>query len=268
VDLWRVEDSTRQQHLTAAWGWSFNRTPRRLRFAAEGQRLAVEETIAQSGAAFSVAATTWDLETPGAATEAWNLTELKGPDSFDLRAWTFSPSAGVTIWVDKNNQVQLQRSDGSQLLLTDVGSFSALEFNTDGKLFAIGDQSGTVQILKTEGGYTYDTVQAAGPVDALRFSPDGTLLGAQRRDGVVMVWHLGEQQPFASIAASARDSFTFTADNQMLVTGSEKGVTFYNLVNGRILRKLDTAAQDIAMSPDQRVLAVLHNGRVVLWGVP
>jgi hypothetical protein len=54
----------------------------------------------------------------------------------------------------------------------------------------------------------------------------------------------------------------------MLITSGTGGITFYSLADGQMLRRLELAAQDIAIGPAGRLLAVLQDGRVALWGVP
>jgi hypothetical protein len=109
------------------------------------------------------------------------------------------------------------------------------------------------------------------------FSPDGTLLGARQPDGALPVWRIGTPEPverlmpIAPRSAEQNDSaarFIFSADNQVLITNGAGGVNFYRLADGQMLRRLELAAQDIAIGPAGRLFAVLENGRVALWGVP
>jgi WD40 repeat protein len=269
VDLWRTSTLEQQQHKSAPWGMSFNRLPLQVRFSHDGLRLAVEEDLQQYGAAISVAATLWSIQPGSSGNEVWNLTEIEGTGmNFDQRAWAYNPSITAAAWVNRNNQVELQRMNEHSMIVADRGPFTALEFSFDGSLLALAHQNGEIQLVRTAAGSLYDTVQAGGEVQMVGFSPDASLLGALRSDGVLAVWRVGEKQPIANLITGAIDRFLFTTNNQMVVTGSQEGVSFYRISDSRALHRLDVAAQDIAMEPVQWYLAVLEEGRVSLWGIP
>jgi WD40 repeat protein len=276
VDLWRVSDGVLQAQLPAAWGWTLNRAVRDVSFSSDGARLIAEEHIHQYGAASSVALTTWDVLARSAGTEAWNVTVYDENNTPGEQAWAFSPAIGAVAWVNSQNYIQFQHtkgittttSDTGAMMLTGPGTYTALEFNPDGSLLAVGDGGGAVQLLKTDSGYLYDTVQAGCHINRLFFSPDSTLVAAHCTDGMLMIWRVGEQTPMMQLSTGARDKVLFTSDNQMVITGGEGGLTFYVLSTGQVLHNLDTVAQDIALDPTHRLLAVLHHGRVTLWGVP
>jgi WD40 repeat protein len=105
-------------------------------------------------------------------------------------------------------------------------------------------------------------------VRGLFFSPDGTLLAAPRADGPVPVWRVGEQMPISTLAGNPDDGkLIFTTDNQLALVAGARGVVFYRLPDGALLSTLPAQAEDIAIGPRRRLLAVLKDGRVMLWGV-
>jgi hypothetical protein len=83
----------------------------------------------------------------------------------------------------------------------------------------------------------------------------------------MIAWTKMTAMPRADDQSEIPFKFVFTSDNQMVITSSADGVAFYGLAGGQMLRRLDVVAQDIAMGPAGRLLAVLHDGRVALWGV-
>jgi WD40 repeat protein len=269
VDLWRTSNGVLQQHKVASWGMSYNRKPFALRFSHDGRWLAVEEDIEQYGAAISVAATTWTMDSGSTGFEAWSLTEMDSMSfPFGKEHWTFSPAVQTAAWVNRNNQVVMKRGEESARVVADPGSFTALEFSDNGSLLAISQQNGTIQLLRGDTGFLFDTVEAGGEVHALTFSPDATLLGAHRADGILVVWRVGEKQPIANIITGGIDRFLFTTSNQMLITSSSEGVTFYRISDSQMVRHLNIGAvQDIAIEPVQWYLAVLQHERVSLWGI-
>src|SRR5206468_828346 len=100
------------------------------------------------------------------------------------------------------------------------------------------------------------------------FSPDGALLAVLAADGSALVWRIGESVPLATLAGITNDAnLRFTVDNQLMLVGSYQSVAFYRLSDGALLYTLPAAAEDIAIGPRKRLLAVLHDGRVILWGV-
>jgi len=262
VDLWQVVDRTFLGRLTAVPGSL--RVPQEIAFSPDGRTLiAIEDLGASSGVATSV----WPVQAGSAGTEILRLTP--GNERISPGGWDFSPAINASAWVDGRGRVLLRDVNGETETLIGAGAVTALEFIPDGTLLAAGDQAGTVQILKTEGGYIYDTLQAGGAVADLAFSPDGRLLAARLADSTVVIWQVDEQVPLVRIATDQSvEAFFISTDNQMLVAGGPNGVVFYQLVGGQQLSRLDVAAQDISIDPVGRLLAVLHDDRVTVWGVP
>lgn len=266
VSLWRVVDGTLDRRLVAEWGLSFNRFPQTVGFSYDDRWLAVQEEIEQYGVAFSGAATVWDLADDQPGTEAWSLIEVEG--SAGYRPWAFNPARQVAAWVNKKGDVELQRGDGSTMILTDTGTFTAIDVAPDGTLLAVGEQSGAVHLFRAESAVVYQTLRAEGPVIQTRFSPDATLVGTLRSDGIMYVWRVGEESPMSAFLVGSVEDFVFSMNNKMLVTrSSDEGIEFYLLADGRVVHEIDTPADAVAIEPVQWFLAVLHDGRVTLWGV-
>jgi hypothetical protein len=125
-----------------------------------------------------------------------------------------------------------------------------------------------VRVLSPAGGAASGEYQAGAAPRLLAFSPDERLLGALRGDGGVEVWQVGQAQPFARLAAKPDDTrLIFSADNQLAISGGPSGVNVFSLPGGALLRALPVAVDDLALGPRRRVLALLHDGIIQLWGV-
>lgn len=261
VYLWRVADVVLLRKLASR---SPGRALRAIRFSPTGGVLAAYETPPGYGTVGS-AVTTWDVQASNAGTEAWSMSTSA---SAAPAVWAFDLVTGMSAWVDTAGRVQLRSGNDPPLTLTEPGSVTTLEFSPDRTLLAVGSGTGTVQLLKTDGGYIYNTLQAGGIINALVFSGDGTLLAGRRSDGAVLVWRIDQQSPAVRVnPAAAPNRFIFSPNNQMLITGGPGGVAFYSLSDGQLVHRLDIAAQDVAIDPAQRLLAIMSEGRATVWGV-
>jgi WD40 repeat protein len=265
--LWRVTDGGLQLSTTEDIPGFFDDVhTRRLRYSPDGQTLAFEQEHTNIYSGLSASATIWDIRTAdqqARQTES-QLIQPGDPNKF---VWAFSSDASASAFVYDGRQVELHTASGTTLKL-DVPGITALEFSRDGALLAIGDAAGALRLVKASDGSITQTLTAGDVVRLLAFSPDGTLLAALRGDGTTPVWRIGERAPLAQLAADKTDSrLIFTADNQMLIAGGARGVAFYSLDGGQLLHTLAIAADDIAIGPRRRLLALLHAGQVQLWGI-
>ena len=79
---------------------------------------------------------------------------------------------------------------------------------------------------------------------------------------------MDDRHKLATLMAAPDDArLIFTADSRMAITAGPRGVAFYRLNDGILLRMLPIAADDIAIGPRRRLLALLHAGQVQLWGI-
>ncbi|NJN66128.1 MAG: WD40 repeat domain-containing protein [Chloroflexaceae bacterium] len=274
VHLWSTDEGTRKQHLTVAANESLRRVPRTLQFIPDGRGVVVEEAVWHDDDSTSMAVTAWEVMTSSVEMESWSFRPLEAPEKPGGGLGTYHPATNAVAWVDASDRVRLQRSDGvttglgmETLTLTEPGPVSALAFHPDGSLLVIGDEFGTVQIIKTERGYLFDTLQVGEGVESLRFSPDGSLLGVHRADGMLLVFRLGEQTPMLTLALATGVPFAFTPDNHLLISGEPEGVACYRLSDGQMLRRLEGGGEEVLINPQQTILAVMHEDMVTLWGV-
>lgn len=271
VQLWPLSAGGMQQRqLRTTWERSVGRNPQDMYFTPDGHGLVVEEHTGTPGTVPEIAITTWDVltDTERAGQEIWHLGPYDLSDAHHSETWTFSAATRAISWLDSLNQVRLQQSNGITLTLTEPGNYSALAFSPDGSLLAVGTPYGTIQILKTNGGYLFDTLSVGSGVAWLAFSRDNALLRVHRDDGLVQVWRVGEQSPLVQVAAPPGSRSSLSPNRQMLIVAGSEGVSFHRLTDGHLLYQLDIAAEHAAISPAEHILAVLHGRRVSLWGIP
>jgi WD40 repeat protein len=116
-----------------------------------------------------------------------------------------------------------------------------------------------------------------GRVDAVAFSPDGTLLAASGRDGTVQLWNVrtDESQPLGVLVghdAPVR-ALAFSGDGSTLASGANDGrIVLWNVAReapvGPALTGSDAPIRSIAFTPDgKRLLAGGDDQRARLWDV-
>jgi WD40 repeat protein len=167
-----------------------------------------------------------------------------------------------------------------------------LGFNHAGAMFALRTWTGAtdreVQLYRTDGSLV-DSVVGAG--SNLRFSGDDRLLAYTHDDGAIAIWRVAVEglewvtalgpEPGAPVTM-----LLFTPDTQLLITGSASRVTFYQIATGQPIMSLpagaarvvadqddpraphERIAQGLALGPDGRILAMITDGHVQLWGGP
>ncbi len=269
--------------------------PIRLAFHPDGTAVALRETVFGEGEGDSV--TIWPITTTNSTGGARHMSLLV--DHQFTRA-AFSPT-GALAWQDPaTGHIILQQSAGVTLTVTNIHdtpdlidrsidpdkggllrstNVSALEFSADGSLLCLGSRTGKVLLFQTTDGARIGSLEVIGTapgafIEGLMFSADNTLVGAQLTDRLI-VWQIGTQKPVLELTMNlprpertpAHDVVTFSPDNQLLITANAAGVTFYRLETGEVLRTLPLASQGMALSPDGQFLAIVHDGKVGLWGI-
>jgi WD40 repeat protein len=270
VSLWDVVDSTRKQTLGEGLKIPFDDVPiRSMRYSRDGRLLMYEAQRDNIYEGVSASTTVWDVAAGGQPTHTIRSRAVGRSEQAEQRfRWAFSPEGGASAFSYDARHVEIQAGADISVTITTPITVTALAFSPGGAALAIGDAAGAVRLVNPADGSSVRTLQAGGAVRGLFFSPDGALLAALRDDGAAPVWRIGEPAPLATLAGLSRDAtLRFTADNQLLLVGSYQSVAFYRLSDGALLSTLPAAAEDIAIGPRKRLLAVLHDGRVMLWGV-
>lgn len=267
---WRVTDGAPQQVLVADLQLPFgsaqgSMSAMQLRYSADGRRLMLTGDSLILFGDYGAQLVAWDTQS-GAVTQRW--------EAYLAQLFAMSPSGQLCATLTTFDQGRIDTSylldltRGITVPLELDALLSAAAFSPDGALLAVGDAAGAVRLLRADDGAPAGELTLGGGVLSLAFSPDGALLASQRVDGLVQVWRVGATQPLASMAAPPGDQLLISADNQLLISGGQAGVAFYRLETGQLLHRLDVAADDLAIGPRGRLLAISHAGQAQLWGIP
>jgi WD40 repeat protein len=268
LSFWDVVDSARKQELGTGMDSLFDDVSNiGLRYGSDGRQLIYEAQRDNIYDGLSALAITWDVASGQQVYTAGSGKVKNTPQVQQMFRWAFSPQGAAAFFYGAG-QVEIQAGSGVSVTVTTPVTVTALAFNPGGSMLAIGDSAGAVRLVNTADGSDAGMLQAGGAVRGLFFSPDGTLLAAARADGPVPVWQVGQPEPIGTLAGSPGDGkLIFTADNQLAIRVSAHGLAFYRLPDGVFLYTPPIAAEDIAIGPRRQLLAVLHDGRVMLWGV-
>ena len=158
-----------------------------------------------------------------------------------------------------------------------VGDYAGA-VSPDGRIFALGSESGTLRLLDLGSG-RIRPLRGGHDVRIfrMRFTPDGrTLVTTGDGDGQVLAWDVERgtvAQRFAGHSRGAIDGLDLTRDGRTLVTGSvDRRAILWDLAGDRRLERrfpvgrrfrADFTPRGIAVSPDGRTLAVTHDDGAV-----
>jgi RNA polymerase sigma factor (sigma-70 family) len=100
------------------------------------------------------------------------------------------------------------------------------------------------------------------------FTPDGKTLVGARSDKTLQVWDVATGRPLRELRHEQRfTTLALSADGMVLATAGPTGITVWDMVNQKPMRKIATRRiAHIAVSPDGKTIAAVEGARVVcLW---
>ena len=170
------------------------------------------------------------------------------------------------------------------------GGVNGVAFSPDGTLLASADADGTVKLWNTATGKAPHAPLSADPglgpsglatgVNAVAFSPDGTLLASADVGGIVQLWNtatrqeLGAPLPAGTVAGADVYGVAFSPHGTLLASADDDGtVTLWNTATRREVGAPLPAGpgtgggvNGVAFSPDGMLLASADaDGTVTLW---
>ena len=153
-------------------------------------------------------------------------------------------------------------------------AIEALAISSDGKLMAVAFDDQSIRIHELDTGRSRSPLTGhQARIESLRFAPDGRTLAAADRAGKVRLWDvpagkaIGEEEHTGAIRALA-----FSSDGQKLAAGGERGnVRLWDIAAGSsslAIADLPFTVEQLAFSPNDKILAVLGSTQLVIWDVP
>jgi WD40 repeat protein len=150
-----------------------------------------------------------------------------------------------------------------------------MAFTPDGRRLATGGNAGTVTIRDVPSRAIVRRLRFPAPVNAVAFSPDGTLLAVQHKreeaaeSTVELIRLRSNTRVYVKTVAGGAGELAFTRDGRVLVASACcASVVAWDARSGEQRLRVPAAdrAHIFALSPDSRVVAAgSAGGRVRLW---
>jgi WD40 repeat protein/basic membrane lipoprotein Med (substrate-binding protein (PBP1-ABC) superfamily)/DNA-binding SARP family transcriptional activator/energy-coupling factor transporter ATP-binding protein EcfA2 len=213
----------------------------------------------------------------------WNLETGEEPVVFSgdyhqgvIEAVAFNPDGSQLASGDENGNLKVWDVDSGQLIdakeVENINSIYDVVYSPAGSHLAIGGEYTTFYLLDgttLKGTSGYPTL---GEVDGLAFSPDGVLLAATTRTGMVEMWntHTGEKLPTISASEGWITDIAFSPDGEDLALASDDGTaSIYQIEDQELqltLRGHSAPVSAVSYSPDGRWIATAsQDGSARLW---
>ena len=191
----------------------------------------------------------------------------------------FSPDGTILAGSNKagalSNKVELWESDTGGHLLTlegGTGAVSRYTFSPNSKVFASGDEDGTIALWDTETGKSLSLLRGhTKRISALAFSADGKTL-ATGGGNEIRLWEVHTGNPIGAFdAVESINALGFSADGKTLASGSAEGrIQVWTLGPNSQRPATLMGHQDsigvLIFSPDGKTLASgSDDGTILLW---
>ncbi len=161
------------------------------------------------------------------------------------------------------------------------GHIVALAFSAEAGLLATADSRNIMtvwEVTTTDGQPRMSHEVAAGPVTAVAFARDGTVLAGAAFDKTIRLWDVATGKELGVLPKQAHivATLAFSPDGQTLASGDRcGGVTLWDRTTGDVRATLATAENEVFMnevtalvfSPDGETSAVAVERTVRLWEV-
>jgi WD40 repeat protein/serine/threonine protein kinase len=190
-----------------------------------------------------------------------------------LRSLIFSPDGKTLLTVEENRTVRLWEVPSGKVLGPALQGDAAVAYSPDGMTVATGGYwERTAWLWEAATGKLLAKVHPQGPVRALAFSPDGSMLLTGTDAGTAELWHVPTGTPLGATEPQAFpiDCLAFSPKGRLLVTGAEDGTArLFDVRTGKLQGQPmphQGRVLTVAFSPDgQLVLTGSFDNTVRLW---
>jgi WD40 repeat protein len=202
--------------------------------------------------------------------------------------------AGSMFAASGRDGVRIFRTNDGQLLRTLEGNqLFALAFSPDGQTLAAGGAEGKVEIWRVSDGASLNRLEVGKWITSLAFSANGEVLAAgtstnigfvrrseaSTEDNPIALWRMNGNESLGSLSGHKYGvlSLAFSNNGDRLASGGADGfVKIWNIQEVSLLKSKQMATRsgssedtqltidDLAFSPDNKILAVTYDAQVVL----
>jgi WD40 repeat protein len=176
-------------------------------------------------------------------------------------------SDGKTLVAASSGRALVWRAAGERLRLLEPAAVRAVACSPNGRLAAVGLESGGILVHDLEGKTPGTRFDAAGAVETLAFSPDGERLVASTAAPSVRVFSLARNAEPASLRVEAGPvrAARFSADGASVLVASKEGVMVWRPSTHEGFRFVPYGPEvrDAAFTPDGMVV-VSRRGELLL----
>ncbi|MBL8213958.1 MAG: caspase family protein [Bryobacterales bacterium] len=163
------------------------------------------------------------------------ITDRRGSPT--VRAWHAVHSSGAEALAASPSLITLSTRDGKRDLSSRVPT-TAGAFAPDAKVLAVGDSNGEVRLFDTANGTELAAWAAvSGPLTQLAYDPDGQRLAASSANAV-SVWQVKDRKLLFRLDAASPDSLQFSPDGSRLLAEGRDGKRVIDAATGNVLISL------------------------------
>jgi WD40 repeat protein len=199
------------------------------------------------------------------------------PHDGPVTAMTYSPRGARMVTVDNNKTVRIwDLADARELnrLETAHGNWvRAVAYKLDGSEFATASDDKTVLIWHADGQLGISLIGHTGPVSAVAYRPNGTVISGGH-DGTVRVWDTDTGQPLAEFSGNFGEVWSVACSPEehsdaIAAAGGDGAVLVWDVETRKQLARIDTHGGPVyamAYDPAGSVIATASgDGTVKIW---
>jgi Tol biopolymer transport system component len=238
-------------------------------WSADGSKIAIQTSAGSEGFLFE-SLHRWEL--PAVLGQVvWESSE----SATDPIVLAFNAATGNSVSSYASPEATVQLGGAASFKFALEEPISALAFNSLGSQIVAADRAGNLQLHSSADGAKLLSFEApTGLISQLVFSTDGELLAAystqeNNSQPTLTVWRSNTAKPLLSLALEApAQRFQFSSDNSLLLVAGDQALEVYGVSSGNKLFHNTSAASEVRISPDMRLIATVQREAVYLYALP